>query len=174
MTSTTLCAVTGTDDLLQNNRKFAAAFDHPGLPARPASRVAIVACMDARLDPARVVGLEPGDAHVIRNAGGVVTHDTIRSLTISQRLLGTEEIMVIQHTDCGMLKIKEGELESQIEAETGVPLPFVIDAISDLDGGVRESLGRLHASPFLPNKGSVRGFVYDVDTGALREVLAST
>ena len=130
--------------------------------------------MDARLDPARVLGLEPGDAHVIRNEGGVVTDDTIRSLTISQRLLGTEEIVVIQHTDCGMLKISEDELESQIEAETGVTLPFAIDAISDLDGGVRESLARLHASPFLPNKRSVRGFVYDVDTGALREVLASS
>jgi carbonic anhydrase len=127
--------------------------------------------MDARLDPARALGLEPGDAHVIRNAGGVVTHDAIRSLTISQRLLGTEEIVVIQHTDCGMLKIDD-ELESQIEAETGVPLPFAIEAISDLDGGVRDSLAQLHASPFLPHKGSVRGFVYDVDTGALREVLA--
>ncbi len=174
MTSTTLCAVSGTDDLLQNNRQYAAAFDQAGLPARPASRVAIVACMDARLDPARVLGLEPGDAHVIRNAGGVVTDDVIRSLMISQRLLGTEEIVVIQHTDCGMLNIETDELAAQIEAEAGMPLPFSIDAISDLDGGVRDSLARLHASPFLPNKGSVRGFVYDIDTGALREVLASS
>jgi carbonic anhydrase len=174
VTSTTLCAVSGTDDLLKNNRQYAAGFDQGGLPARPGSRVAILACMDARLDPARVLGLEPGDAHVIRNAGGVVTHDAIRSLTISQRLLGTDEIIVIQHTDCGMLKIDDDELAAQIEAETGVPLPFAIEAISDLDGGVRDSLARLHASPFLPNKGSVRGFIYDVETGVLREVLAST
>ncbi len=118
-----------------------------------------------------MLGLEPGDAHVIRNAGGVVTDDAIRSLTISQRLLGTEEIVVIQHTDCGMLKIRDAELEAQIEAETGVNLPFAIDAIADLDSGVRESLARLHASPFVRHKHRVRGFVYDVDRGGLREVV---
>jgi carbonic anhydrase len=169
--SATLGLVSSTDDLLENNQKYVAAFASPNLRAEPASRIAIVACMDARLDPGRVLGLEPGDAHVIRNAGGVVTDDAIRSLTISQRLLGTEEIIVIQHTDCGMLKIRDAELEAQIEAETGVSLPFAIEALSDLDGGVRDSLDRLHGSPFLPHKRSIRGFVYEVETGRLREVI---
>ncbi len=140
------------------------------LPAAPAKKLAVIACMDARLDPARVLGLEEGDAHVIRNAGGVVTDDEIRSLAISQRLLGTEEIILIHHTDCGMLTFTDDEFRRQILDDTGVKPEWPAEALADLDEDVRQSIARIKASPFIPNKDSVRGFVYEVETGSLREV----
>ena len=159
-----------TDELLANNEAYASRFDKGELPLPPAKKVAVVACMDARLDPARVLGLEEGDAHVIRNAGGVVTDDEIRSLAISQRLLGTEEIVLIHHTDCGMLTFSDDELKGQIQEEVGVKPHFSMEAFSDLEGDVRQSIARIQASPFIPNKDSVCGFVYEVETGRLREV----
>jgi carbonic anhydrase len=136
----------------------------------PATQVAVLACMDARLDPARALGLEVGDAHVIRNAGGVVTDDAIRSLAISQRLLGTKEIILIHHTDCGMLTFSDDEVKAQIEQDTGIRPPFALESFKDLDADVRQSIARIAASPFVPDKSRVRGFVYDVKTGKLREV----
>ena len=162
--------MSATDDLLRNNERYAAAFDKGGLPAPPAKKVAVVACMDARLDVHKVLGLEEGDAHVICNAGGVVTDDEIRSLAISQRLLGTEEIVLIHHTRCGMLTIDDGAFRAQLREETGEEPHWSTEAFSDLDENVRSSIARIQANPFIPNKGSVRGFVYDVDTGRLREV----
>ena len=165
--------MSATDELLKNNEEYARGFDKGDLPLPPAKKVAVVACMDARLDPARVLGLEEGDAHVIRNAGGVITDDEIRSLVISQRLLGTTEIVLIHHTDCGMLTFTDDEVKGQIEADTGIKPEFALEAFSDLDGDVRQSIARIQASPFIPNKGSVRGFVYEVETGRLREVSAA-
>jgi carbonic anhydrase len=162
--------MTGTDDLLINNERYAAEFakGHLGMP--PARQVAVVACMDARLDPARMLGLEEGDAHVIRNAGGVVTEDAIRSLALSQRLLGTNEIILVHHTDCGMLTFSDDDVKDQIERDTGIRPPFALESFTDIDADMRQSMARIAASPFLPNKTSVRGFVYDVKTGRLREV----
>ena len=140
------------------------------LPAQPAKGLAVVACMDARLEPNRILGLEPGDAHVIRNAGGVVTDDEIRSLSISQHLLGTREIVLIQHTDCGMQKFTDEEFAERLERETGERPGWSPEAFSDLDQSVRESIERIRSSPFVPSTDSVRGFVYDVETGRLREV----
>jgi carbonic anhydrase len=137
-------------------------------PVRP-THVAVVACMDARLDPHAILGLASGDAHVIRNAGGVVTDDVIRSLVISQRLLGTSEIILVHHTDCAMLTFRDDDAKARITAEVGIRPPFALEAFADLDADVRQSIARIHASPFLPHK-SVRGFVYEVETGALREV----
>ena len=159
-----------TDELLKNNETYAQVFDPAELPLPPAKRLAIVACMDARLDPQRVLGLTEGDAHVIRNAGGVVTDDVIRSLTISQRLLGTKEIVLIHHTDCGMLTFRDDELKHRILEDTGIRPPFAFEAFSDLDDDVRQSIARIEASPFVPEKGGIRGFVYQVETGRLREV----
>jgi carbonic anhydrase len=159
------------DELVANNDRYV-AFNKGDLSAPPRKGVAIVACMDARLDPARVLGLEEGDAHVIRNAGGVVTDDVIRSLAISQRLLGTREVMLIHHTDCGMLTFKDDELKSQVERETGIRPPFSFEPFTDLEGDVRQSIRRIKASPFIPYKDSVRGFIYNVKTGRLREVPA--
>jgi carbonic anhydrase len=139
-------------------------------PAAPAKRVAIVACMDARLDPYRLLGLREGDAHVIRNAGGVITDDEIRSLAISQRLLGTEEIMLIHHTDCGMLMLNDDEFRRRLKDDTGVEPDWAAEAFSDLDEDVRRSIATIKASPFIPHKEHVRGFVYDVESGGLREV----
>ena len=136
----------------------------------PAKHVAIVACMDARLDPAQVLGFDEGDAHVIRNAGGAVTDDAIRSLAISQRLLGTDEIILIHHTDCGMLTFSDEELKAQIAEETGVRPHFAIETFSDLEADVHQSIARIKASPFVPKKDHIRGFVYEVETGKLREV----
>ena len=161
-----------TDALLRNNHRYAATFDKGDLPLPPGRKTAVVACMDARLDPARVLGLEEGDAHVIRNAGGVVSDDAIRSLTISQRLLGTEEIILIHHTDCGMLTFSDAELKSLIEADTGIRPPFALEAFGDPDEDVRQSIKRIKASPFVPLTKKVRGFVYEVETGKLREVNA--
>ena len=159
-----------TDELLQNNAAYAASFEKGDLPLPPARGVAIVACMDARLDVHNILGLEEGDAHVIRNAGGVVTDDEIRSLTISQRLLGTREIILIHHTDCGMLTFSDDELKAQIHEDVGLKPHFSMESFSDLEEDVRQSMARIQASPFIPNKDSVRGFVYEVETGRLREV----
>jgi carbonic anhydrase len=159
-----------TDELLENAREYAEAFDKGELPLPPGRRVAVLACMDARLNPYGLLGLQEGDAHVIRNAGGVVTDDEIRSLSISQRLLGTEEIVLIHHTDCGMLTFTDDEFKRSVQEETGIKPEWAAEAFPDLDEDVRQSIARIQASPFIPNKGSVRGFVYDVHTGALREV----
>jgi carbonic anhydrase len=159
-----------TDQLLENAKAYAASFDKGALVMPPAAKVAIVACMDARLNPYGLLGLKEGDAHVIRNAGGVITDDEIRSLTISQRLLGTEEIILIHHTDCGMLTFTDDGFREDIRADTGIKPPWAAEAFSDLDTDVRQSIARIQASPFIPRKSSVRGFVYDVHTGSLREV----
>jgi carbonic anhydrase len=162
--------VSSTDDLLANNESYAASFDKGDLPLPPARKTAVVACMDARLNVYGMLGLSEGDAHVIRNAGGAVTDDTIRSLAISQRLLGTEEIILIHHTGCGMLTFTDDEFRSAIEKDTGVRPQWAAEAFPDLDADVRQSIARINASPFVPNKGSVRGFVYEVESGRLREV----
>jgi carbonic anhydrase len=140
------------------------------MSAKPAKRLAVLACMDARLDVAEVLELEKGDAHVIRNAGGVVTDDAIRSLAISQRLLETEEIILIHHTDCGMLTFTDDEFKQQLKDDTGVEPEWKAETFDDLEGNVRDSIERIRANPFIPNKGSVRGFVYEVESGRLREV----
>jgi carbonic anhydrase len=163
--------MSATDELLANNEAYAASFDKGSLPLPPAKKVAVVACMDARLSPFGALGLQEGDAHVIRNAGGAVTDDVIRSLAISQRLLGTEEIVLVHHSDCGMLTFTDDEFRSRIEAEVGIRPPWAAEAFPDLDGDVRQSIARIKASPFVPKKDSVRGFVYDVSDGRLREVL---
>jgi carbonic anhydrase len=162
--------MTVTDELLHNNEAYAASFDKGGLPLPPAKKLAVVACMDARLDVAAVLGLEPGDAHVIRNAGGVVTDDEIRSLAISQRLLGTEEIVLIHHTDCGMLTFTDDAFRRSIQDDTGIKPEWAAEAFHDLDEDVRQSIARIQSSPFIPSKRSIRGFVYEVETGRLREV----
>jgi carbonic anhydrase len=159
-----------TDDLLRNAEGYAESFDKGDLPMPPARKIAVVACMDARLNPYGLLGLEEGDAHVIRNAGGVVTDDEIRSLAISQRLLGTEEIVLIHHTDCGMLTFTDDEFRRSIQDDTGIKPEWAAEAFPDVDEDVRQSIARVNASPFIPNKESVRGFVYEVETGRLREV----
>jgi carbonic anhydrase len=162
--------MSSTDDLLANNDAYVASFDKADLPLPPGKKTAVVACMDARLSVYGALGLEEGDAHVIRNAGGVVTDDAIRSLAISQRLLGTEEIILIHHTDCGMLTFTDDEFRNSIEAETGIKPEWAAESFSDLDGDVRQSIARIKASPFIPRKDAVRGFVYEVESGRLREV----
>jgi carbonic anhydrase len=162
--------MTVTDELLKNAEQYAASFEHGDLPLPPAKRVAVVACMDARLNPFALLGLSEGDAHVIRNAGGVVTDDEIRSLSISQRLLGTEEIVLIHHTDCGMLTFNDEDFRRQLEDETGATPAWDAGAFADLEVNVRESLELIRSSPFIPKRDSVRGFVYDVKTGRLDEV----
>ena len=162
--------MSATDELLAGNEAYARDFKHGDLPMPPGRGVAIVACMDARLDPAKALGLSEGDAHVIRNAGGVITEDAIRSLAISQRLLGTKEIVLVHHTDCGMLTFHDDEFKHSIAQETGIRPSWAAEAFGDLDEDVRQSIRRIRASPFLPHTDSVRGFVYDVATGGLREV----
>src|SRR5437763_6368913 len=162
--------MSATDELIENSKRYAESFDKGDLPLPPAKKVAVVACMDARLIPTRVLGLEEGDAHVIRNAGGVVTDDEIRSLAISQHLLGTEEIILVHHTDCGMLTFTDDEFRRQVQDETGIKPAWAAEAFSDLDEDVRQSIARIKASPFVPKKDNVRGFVYEVETGDLREV----
>jgi carbonic anhydrase len=162
--------VSVTDELLRNNEAYAARFDKGDLPLPPAKGLAIVACMDARLNVYGMLGLQEGDAHVIRNAGGVVTDDEIRSLTISQRLLGTREIILIHHTGCGMLTFKDDEVREQIREEVGIKPEFALESFADLDADVRQNIARIKASPFIPHKDAVRGFVYEVETGRLREV----
>ena len=158
-----------TDEVLRNAEHYASSFDKGDLPMPPARKLAVVACMDARLIPTRVLGLDEGDAHIIRNAGGVVTDDTIRSLAISQRLLGTEEIILIHHTDCGMLTFKDDDFKRSIQEETGVKPAWAAEAFGDVDEDVRQSIARIRSSPFVPKK-NVRGFVYEVESGKLREV----
>ena len=159
-----------TDDLLNNNAGYASAFDKGDLSAPPARQVAVVACMDARLDVYRLLGLSEGDAHVIRNAGGVVSDDAIRSLTISQLLLGTREVVLVQHTDCGMMSFRDDDIKDRIEADTGLRPSFALEAFGDLEQNLRQSIARIQASPFIPFKNHVRGFAYDVATGRLNEV----
>src|SRR5881394_2266288 len=149
-----------TDELLSNNEAYAASFDKGDLPMPPGKKLAVVACMDARIVVSRILGLDEGDAHVIRNAGGVITDDEIRSLVISQRLLGTEEIVLIHHTDCGMLKFTDADFKTAIENETGIRPGWAAEAFADLDGDVRQSIARIMASPFIPRKDSIHGFVY--------------
>jgi carbonic anhydrase len=161
--------MTVTDDLISNNAEYAASFSGP-LPLPPAKGVAVLACMDARLDVYRLLGLHTGEAHVIRNAGGVVTDDAIRSLTISQRLLGTTEIILVHHTDCGMLTFTDDIFKADIHSDTGIKPHWSAEAFSDLEEDVRQSIARIKASPFVPSKDSVRGFVFDVATGKLTEV----
>ena len=158
-----------TDEYLENNAAYAAAFSGP-LPLPPASHVAVVACMDARLNVYGILGLKEGEAHVIRNAGGVVTDDEIRSLAISQRLLGTTEIILIHHTDCGMLTFTDDGFKRAIQDDTGIKPEWAAEAFTDLDEDVRQSAARIKASPFVPHKDAIRGFVFDVATGKLNEV----
>jgi carbonic anhydrase len=157
------------DEFLANNKTYANTFPGP-LPGPPGKHVAVVACMDARLDVYSLLGLRPGDAHVIRNAGGVVTEDVIRSLAISQRLLGTTEVVLVHHTECGMLTFTDDEFRRGIEQDTGIKPAWAAESFVDLDGDVRQSIARIKASPFLPHTEQVRGFVFDVSTGELREV----
>jgi len=162
--------VSVTDELLRNAERYAETFDRGDLPLPPAKRVAVLACMDARLNPYGLLGLSEGDAHVIRNAGGVVTDDEIRSLSISQRLLGTEEIILIHHTDCGMLTFTDDEFRHQVQEDTGVKPEWAAEAFDDLEEDVRQSMARIKNSPFIPKKEQLRGFIYDVKTGRLSEV----
>jgi carbonic anhydrase len=162
--------MTVTDDLLANNSRYAEGFSGP-LPLPPSKHLAVVACMDARLNVYAILGLNDGEAHVIRNAGGVVTDDEIRSLTISQRLLGTREIILIHHTDCGMLTFTDDDFKASIQKDTGIKPEWAAEAFSDLDEDVHQSIARVKASPFIPHKDWVRGFIYDHATGRLREVL---
>jgi carbonic anhydrase len=158
-----------TDEYLANNEAYAASFTGP-LPLPPAKHVAVVACMDARLNVYAILGLQEGEAHVIRNAGGVVTEDEIRSLAISQRLLGTREIILIHHTDCGMLTFTDDDFKRSIQDETGLKPAWSAEAFPDLEQDVRQSVKRIVSSPFVPHTDSVRGFVFDVATGRLNEV----
>ncbi|MEU3350471.1 carbonic anhydrase [Streptomyces sp. NPDC037389] len=160
---------TVTDRLVEANDRYAAAFADPGMDARPVLKVAVVACMDARLDLHAALGLELGDCHTIRNAGGVVTDDIIRSLTISQRALGTRSVVLIHHTGCGLLDLTE-DFRHEIEAEVGQRPAWAVEAFKDLDQDVRQSMQRVRTSPFLPHRDDVRGFVFDVTTGLLREI----
>lgn len=158
-----------TDEYLENNQRYAETFVGP-LPMPPSAGVAVVACMDARLKVYDILGLSDGEAHVIRNAGGAITDDQIRSLAISQRLLGTTEIILIHHTDCGMLTFTDDAFKASIEKETGIRPPWAAEAFADPDQDVRQSIARIKSSPFIPHTDSVRGFVFDVATGRLREV----
>jgi carbonic anhydrase len=162
------------DELLARHRAFLATRSHQGLlGARPKLRIAILTCMDARIDITAALGLRPGDVHVLRNAGGLVTDDALRSLVVSQRVLGTEEIMVVMHSDCGMLGLHDADLAGRVAAETQVEVPFAFGGFPDLHAQLRASVDRLGACPWLPSRGAVRGFVYDVDTGAIHEPAAA-
>jgi carbonic anhydrase len=161
--------MSAVDDYARNNEQY--ALTHAGgAPGRPSRHIAIVACMDSRMDFSPMLGLRDGEAHVIRNAGGVVTDDVVRSLAISQRLLSTREIMLIHHTDCGMQKTTDDEFKRAVEAETGIRPHWAVESFGDPEQDVRQSIGRLRASPFIPHKDAIRGFVFDVDTGKLNEV----
>ena len=162
--------MTVTDELLRNNAEFAGSFGNGDLPMPPGKHLAVVACMDARLNVYALLGLREGEAHVIRNAGGVVSDDVLRSLVISQRLLGTREVILVHHTDCGMLTFTDDAVKADIEADVGLRPHFALEAFSDLEQDIRQSIARIKASPFVPNKDSIRGFVYDVRSGALQEV----
>jgi carbonic anhydrase len=158
------------DELLAGNQRFAASLPAKHLDVRPSRRLAIVTCMDSRLDVFEALGLGDGEAHVLRNAGGVVSDDVIRSLAISQRLLDTEAVMLIHHTDCGLEKISDDGFRAELQEATGVSPAFAIESFSDVDADVRQSVLRVRRSEFLPHRDQVRGFVYDVDTHRLREV----
>jgi carbonic anhydrase len=160
------------DELLANNRAFANSLPAKHLDVRPSRRLAIVTCMDSRLDVFAALSLNDGEAHVLRNAGGVITDDVIRSLAVSQRRLGTREVMLIHHTDCGMQKITDDGFRAELQEETGVSPAFAIESFGDVEADVRQSILRVRRSPFLPHRNQVRGFVYDVDTHQLREVHA--
>ena len=162
--------MTATDDVLKNNAQYAESFDKADLPLPPALNMAVVACMDARLDTHKLLGIQEGDAHVIRNAGGVVTDDVIRSLVISQRLLGTTEVVLIHHTDCGMLTFRDDDVKDAIQSDTGLRPSFAMEAFGSLEGDVRQSISRIKASPFVPAKDRIRGFVYDCASGRLNEI----
>ncbi|ASF08679.1 hypothetical protein NBRGN_038_01090 [Nocardia brasiliensis NBRC 14402] len=163
--------MTVTDEYLQNNAVYASTFTGP-LPLPPAKQVAVVACMDARLNVYGALGIQEGESHVIRNAGGVITADEIRSLAISQRLLGTREIILIHHTDCGMLTFTDDDFKASIQQDTGIKPEWAAEAFGDLETDVRQSIARIVASPFVVHKDSIRGFIFDVATGKLNEVLA--
>jgi carbonic anhydrase len=162
--------MTVTDELLRNNAEFARSFSNGDLPMPPGKHLAVVACMDARLNVYALLGLREGEAHVIRNAGGVVSDDVLRSLVISQRLLGTREVVLVHHTDCGMLTFTDDAVKADIEADVGLRPHFALEAFSDLERDIRQSIARIKASPFVPNKDAVRGFIYDVRSGAVQEV----
>jgi carbonic anhydrase len=164
--------VSAIDELLENNRAFADGLAERHLDVEPARQLAIVTCMDSRLDVFAALGLAPGEAHVLRNAGGVITDDVIRSLAISQRRLGTREVMLIHHTDCGMEKVTDDGFRAELEETTGVAPAFAIESFTDAAADVRQSLRRVRHSPFVPHRDAVRGFVYDVDTHQLREIEA--
>ena len=159
-----------TDELLANNARFAQGFDRDHLPVEPSLRLAVVTCMDSRLDVFAALGLRDGEAHVLRNAGGVITDDVIRSLALSQRKLGTREVVLIHHTDCGLEKVSDDGFRAELQEATGMAPPFAIESFSDVEQDVRQSLARVRASEFLPHRDRVRGFVYDVDTGLLEEI----
>ncbi len=159
-----------SDQLVANARSYAAKFEKGELPLAPARKVAVLACMDARLNPYGLLGLSEGDAHVIRNAGGVVSEDAIRSLAISQNLLGTEEIILIHHTGCGMLSFTDDEFAEKLEGETGERPDWNAHAFSDLEQDVRDGIARIKASPFIPHTDAIRGFIYEIETGNLREI----
>lgn len=161
--------MSATEDLIANNAGYVATFSKGSLPLPPAKKVAVLACMDARLDPAKALGLQEGDAHVIRNAGGVASDDALRSIIISQRLLGTEEIVLVHHTDCGMETFHDDEVKANIEAETGLRPSFALEAFPDAVADVKQTAARIKANPFVVHK-KIRGFVYEVETGKLREV----
>jgi carbonic anhydrase len=161
--------MTVTDEFVEANKAYQQDFDGP-LPLPPARHIAVVACMDARLDPAKILGINEGDAHVIRNAGGVVTEDALRSLAISQRLLGTSEIVLVHHTDCGMITFQDDEFRRGIEAETGIRPTWSSEAFPDPVADVKQGIRRIEANPFIPHKDAIRGFVFDVATGAIDEV----
>jgi carbonic anhydrase len=164
-------AVAAVDELLAHNREFAAAFTGGHLAIRPVRRLAVVTCMDSRIDVFGTLGLRNGEAHVLRNAGGVITDDVIRSLAISQRKLGTQEVMLIHHTDCGLQRITDDGFRAELQEATGVAPSFAIESYTDVDRNVRQSMARVRSSAFIPHRDRVRGFVYDVETGLLREVL---
>jgi len=158
-----------TEELLSNNESYVASFEKGHLRLPPAKGIAVLACMDARLDPAKALGLEEGDAHVIRNAGGVASDDALRSLVISQRLLGTTEIVLVHHTDCGMETFKDDDVKAQIFSDTGLRPSFALEAFPEVEEDVRQTAARIRANPFVPHK-NIRGFVYEVESGKLREV----
>jgi carbonic anhydrase len=162
--------MSASKELLQNNEEYARTFRHAGLAAPPRLKVAIVTCMDARVDPAQALGLQPGDAHVIRNAGGIVTDDVLRSLSVSQHHLGTEEVLVVQHTQCGMMTFTDEAFTDQLEHETGQRPAWAPGTFEDLEESVRNGVRLIEADPFIPRKDSVRGFVYEVESGSVRRV----
>lgn len=164
--------MSAVDELITQNESFAAALPERRLEARPRRQLAIVTCMDARLDPFAALGLGAGEAHILRNAGGIVTDDVIRSLAISQRLLDTREVMLIHHTDCGMEKLDDDGFRAELQADAGVDPPFAIESFADVEANVRHSILRVRRSPFLLHRDDVRGFVYDVVDGRLREISA--